>query len=70
MTYEAKTLRGGDSNFAKMSSKEAAAADGLQERRNFNPTAVFLPELKTDENGKVTCRFKLPDTLQLTELRH
>lgn len=63
VTYEAKTLRGGDSNFAKMSSKEAAAADGLQERRNFNPTAVFLPELKTDENGKVTCRFKLPDTL-------
>lgn len=62
VTYEAKALRGGDSGFAKMS-MEDAAANGLQERSNFNPTAVFLPELKTDENGKVTCRFKLPDTL-------
>lgn len=62
VTYEAKALRGGDSGIAKMS-MEDSVADGLQERRNFNPTAVFLPELKTDENGKVTCRFKLPDTL-------
>lgn len=64
VTYEAKTLCGGDSEFAKMRAMNDEAADGgLQERRNFNPTAVFLPELKTDENGKVTCRFTLPDTL-------
>ena len=61
VTYEAKTLRGGDANYGKMES--AADGDGIEERRNFNPTAVFLPVLKTDENGKVTCRFKLPDTL-------
>lgn len=63
VTYEAKTLSGGDSAIAKMSRMNDEAAGDLQERRNFNPTAVFLPELKTDENGKVTCRFTLPDTL-------
>jgi len=35
----------------------------MNERSDFNPTAVFEPMLKTDENGKVTARFKLPDTL-------
>ena len=61
VTYEAKSLHGGDANMAKMARYNADGIGGL--RNNFNPTAVFLPILKTDENGKVTCKFKLPDTL-------
>ena len=52
---EAKTLAGGDSDGGK--------GDDEAERSNFNPTAVFIPILKTDSNGKVTATFKLPDTL-------
>ena len=53
VTYEVKNLKGGDSD----------EDDKMNERSDFNPTAVFEPMLKTDENGKVTVRFKLPDTL-------
>ncbi len=61
VTYEAKTLHGGDANMAKMARYNADGIGG--QRNNFNPTAVFLPMLKTDENGVATCKFKLPDTL-------
>lgn len=54
VTYAAKNLAGGD-------------ADGngskIEERKDFNPTALFEPVITTDSNGKATCRFKLPDTL-------
>ena len=53
---EAKTLAGGDSDGGKEGEEGA-------ERSDFNPTAVFIPILKTDSNGKVTTTFKLPDTL-------
>ncbi|MBQ4378237.1 MAG: alpha-2-macroglobulin [Treponema sp.] len=53
VTYEVKNLKGGDSG----------EDEKMNERSDFNPTAVFEPMLKTDENGKVTARFKLPDTL-------
>ncbi len=52
VTYEVKNLQGGD-----------ADADKLNERKDFNPTAVFEPMLRTDEKGQVSCKFKLPDTL-------
>ena len=52
VTYEVKNLRGGDSD-----------DDKLHERGDFNPTAVFEPMLRTGEDGKVSVRFKLPDTL-------
>nr|CAG4709005.1 unnamed protein product [Naegleria fowleri] len=32
-------------------------------RSNFNPLAVFSPKSMTDEQGKATVRFKLPDNL-------
>ncbi|GMO52125.1 MAG: alpha-2-macroglobulin family protein [Termitinemataceae bacterium] len=51
VTYSIKNLIGGDEG------------DKLEERSDFNPTAVFEPYLLTDENGKVTVKFKLPDTL-------
>ncbi|MCR5723882.1 MAG: alpha-2-macroglobulin [Treponema sp.] len=53
VTYEIKNLKGGDTG-----------DDGkMEERSDFNPTAVFEPMLKTDADGRVTVRFKLPDTL-------
>ena len=53
VTYEVKNLKGGDTG----------EDEKMNERSDFNPTAVFEPMLKTDENGKVTAHFKLPDTL-------
>ena len=53
VTYEVKNLRGGDSD----------DDEKMEERKDFNPTAVFEPMLKTDADGRVTVKFKLPDTL-------
>jgi len=52
VTYNIRQRMGGDSEDGK-----------IEERKDFNPTAVFEPMLITDENGKVTCKFKLPDNL-------
>jgi uncharacterized protein YfaS (alpha-2-macroglobulin family) len=52
VTYSVKNLAGGDGDDSK-----------LEERKDFNPTAVFEPMLVTGEDGKVTCSFKLPDNL-------
>jgi hypothetical protein len=53
VTYDVKNLAGGD----------AGEESKLEERRDFNPTAVFEPMLITDANGRVTARFRLPDNL-------
>ena len=53
VTYSVKNLAGGD----------AEDGDKLEERKDFNPTAVFEPMLITDSSGKVSCKFKLPDNL-------
>jgi uncharacterized protein YfaS (alpha-2-macroglobulin family) len=53
VTYNVKNLAGGD----------AEGESKLEERKDFNPTAVFEPMLVTDRNGRVTCTFKLPDSL-------
>ncbi|MDR2543248.1 MAG: alpha-2-macroglobulin [Treponema sp.] len=52
ITYAVRDRMGGDSNENK-----------LEERSDFNPTAVFEPMLITDVNGRVTHTFKLPDNL-------
>ncbi len=52
VTYEIKDLPGGDNEEEKMKT-----------RKDFRPTAVFEPYLKTDKKGSVTVKFKLPDTL-------
>jgi len=52
ITYAVMDRMGGDSGDSK-----------IDERSDFNPTAVFEPMLITDANGKVTCKFKLPDNL-------
>lgn len=53
VTYEVKNLSGGDTG-----------DDGkMDERSDFNPTAVFEPHVTTGEDGRATVRFTLPDTL-------
>lgn len=41
---------------------EASAGDVLL-RRDFNPLAAFLPDLKTDRDGRVSADIQLPDNL-------
>ncbi|MDR2746987.1 MAG: alpha-2-macroglobulin [Treponema sp.] len=53
VTYSVKNLAGGD----------AEGESKLEERRDFNPTAVFEPLLITDSRGKAVCTFTLPDNL-------
>lgn len=50
VTYEIKNLVGGDS-------------DKGNERKNFDPTALFVPQILTDANGDAVCEFTLPDSL-------
>jgi uncharacterized protein YfaS (alpha-2-macroglobulin family) len=53
VTYSVRNLAGGD----------AEGESKLEERKDFNPTAVFEPFLLTDANGRVTTTFRLPDNL-------
>ncbi|MCR5762049.1 MAG: alpha-2-macroglobulin [Treponema sp.] len=53
VTYEIKNLIGGDDG----------DGDKMQERKNFDPTAVFVPDLVTDSDGNAAYEFKLPDSL-------
>ena len=47
---------------AEMDAGEGGAVQ-MKIRRNFASLALFLPDLKTDANGNVTCEFTLPDSL-------
>lgn len=38
-------------------------SSGIALRSNFSDTALWIPGLRTDKNGKATIRFKLPDNL-------
>jgi uncharacterized protein YfaS (alpha-2-macroglobulin family) len=38
-------------------------APAVSPRRNFNETAFFLPNLKTDEQGRVVLKFTMPEVL-------
>jgi len=40
-----------------------ADAPPVNPRRNFNETAFFLPQLKTDEQGQVVLKFTMPEAL-------
>ncbi len=53
VTYEIKNLIGGDDG----------DDDKMQERKNFDPTAVFVPDLITDADGNASYEFTLPDSL-------
>ncbi len=55
VVYESKNLFGGDA--------DGEDDEKMQERKNFDATAVFEPYLLTDESGKATCTFTWPDNL-------
>lgn len=42
---------------------EAPAAETPKTRENFDETAFFMPALRTDADGKVGIRFRLPESL-------
>ncbi|RLD33251.1 MAG: hypothetical protein DRI73_05805 [Bacteroidetes bacterium] len=52
VTYEVKDLQGGDSGGGK-----------IEQREDFNPTAVFEPYLITNSRGEAFFNFTLPDNL-------
>lgn len=45
------------------SASEDSSESPIQLRFNFNPLAIFSPEEKTNQDGKVSVNFKLPDNL-------
>lgn len=58
VTYSIKNLQGGDASEEK----------DENERKDFRPTAFFEPQLITDEEGKVSFTFKVPDNLSTFRL--
>lgn len=44
-------------------SEQSSATPIINPRRNFNETAFFLPQLKTDEQGRVVLKFTMPEAL-------
>lgn len=52
VTYEVKDLQGGDSGAGK-----------IEQRKDFNPTAVFEPSIVTNLRGEAFFNFTLPDNL-------
>lgn len=55
VTYDIRNLQGGDYGGDK-GEEEAIRSD-------FRPTAVFIPEVKTDAQGRAVISFTLPDSL-------
>lgn len=43
--------------------QRAKSGNNLQIRRNFNETAFFYPQLRTNENGDIVIAFKIPEAL-------
>jgi alpha-2-macroglobulin len=42
---------------------QTGATEPIKSRENFNPLAIFAPEVPTDANGHATVKIKLPDNL-------
>ena len=55
VVYAPKNMFGGDA--------DSDDSDKMNERKNFDPTAVFEPYLVTGEDGTVECTFVWPDNL-------
>lgn len=53
----------------KQAEKELEAMQQVQARRNFDETAFFYPQLKTDKDGKVSFTFTTPEALTEWKLR-
>ena len=54
---------GDNADARKVANDKPADAPPINPRRNFNETAFFLPDLKTDEQGRVVLKFTMPEAL-------
>ena len=52
-----------DSATLSINNHPKPANQSIQIRKNFNETAFFFPDLKTDENGNVSFSFSMPEAL-------
>ncbi|HOJ64492.1 MAG TPA: alpha-2-macroglobulin family protein [Spirochaetota bacterium] len=52
-----------DKNGKDSTANKEEQQQNVQIRTNFNETAFFYPELKTDEEGRIIISFKIPDSL-------
>ncbi|WP_218598426.1 alpha-2-macroglobulin [Polaribacter sp. NJDZ03] len=57
-----------DVSFVK-EEEEKVSLEGIQIRKNFNETAFFLPQLRTDKNGQVSFSFTMPEALTKWKLQ-
>lgn len=48
---------------ANQSASPVKEGELINPRKNFNETAFFLPQLKTDEQGRVVLKFTMPEAL-------
>ncbi|WP_341220917.1 alpha-2-macroglobulin family protein [Polaribacter atrinae] len=49
--------------------QEKNSLEGIQIRKNFNETAFFFPQLRTDKNGQVSFSFTMPEALTKWKLQ-
>lgn len=49
--------------FEPEDSRQPGEITGVTARKNFNETAFFYPELRTDENGEIIVKFQIPEAL-------
>ena len=47
----------------ELAGKKVIGTAGVQIRKNFNETAFFFPDLKTDSSGAITFSFTIPEAL-------
>lgn len=60
-----------EKDMAKLSNDAAGGADNkpkqqpdlINPRRNFNETAFFIPQVKTDDQGRIVLKFTMPEAL-------
>lgn len=50
-------------NAVALSDSAVSDSSDIQIRKDFRPTALFVPSVTTDKNGRAKIIFKLPDTL-------
>ncbi|WP_299670679.1 MG2 domain-containing protein [uncultured Polaribacter sp.] len=55
--------------YGKEKEQEKISFDGVQIRKNFQETAFFFPQLRTDKNGKVSFSFTMPEALTRWKLQ-
>jgi TonB-dependent SusC/RagA subfamily outer membrane receptor len=53
----------------KQGTKEIEALQQVQARKNFNETAFFYPQLRTDDKGRIKFTFTTPEALTQWKLR-